>query len=269
MSKGRYHAFSIVLPDAVLDDTESILKEAFKGYKAKKVSGSAKTEVFFDDAKIKALSDNTVDVYVRLYQVSQDVKVDAFFDLGGIFLNPRTHAAQSAIAEQILMDYATRYKRFQVETELKEQQKILTTKESEFSSLTKDKAKMDKSIASMERDIEKQRMAISANNMDQQRKRAEIESQKDMLVKMSGAVGKEKSVAEKTLKGLEKDLAKLQKEEEKLHSSIQDQVSKIEENKRNIQRNEADQKAKQSEVEQQKAVIKEVEERLAKIPRIK
>ena len=268
MSKGRYHAYSLTLSNATVEDAESILREAFKSYKAK-VSGNYKTEVFFDDAKIKALSENTVDVYVRVYQASTDVKVDAFFDLGGIFLNPKTHPEQSKLAEQMMRDYAIRYKRFQVQQELAEQEKLLTEREKELENLIKDKENMEKTIASSERDIEKTRQSIASNDMDQQRKRAEIETQKDVIIKISDAVGDEKKVAEKTLKTLEKDLEKLEKEEEKMHESVQDQQSKIEENRRNIERNLSDQESKKQNIAAQKSKVSEVQSRLSGFPTFK
>lgn len=268
MSKGRYHAYSLTLSNATVEEAETVLKEAFKPYKAK-VTGNYKTEVFFDDAKIKALSENTVDVYVRVYQASTDVKVDAFFDLGGIFLNPKTHPEPSKMAEQMMRDYAIRYKRFQVEQELEAQEKLLAEQDKELESMIKDKESMEKTIASSERDIEKTRQEIASNDMDQQRKRAEIETQKDVIVKISDAVGDAQKVAEKTLKSLEKDLGKLEKDEEKLHESIQDQQSKIEENRRNIERNLADQESKKQNIASQKSKVSEVESRLAGFPKFK
>lgn len=267
MSKGKYPSYMIVLNSANLDDVEKILKDKYKDYKPK-TSGDAKTEVFFDNASIKALSDNTVDVYVRLIQVSQDVKVEAFFDLGGIFLNPKTHPAQSKVAEQMMTDFATKYERYRVEQELKAAESVLSDKEKEMESLIKDKEKMEKSIASSDRTIEKSRQEIAANDMEKQRKRAEIETQKDVIVKMSEAIGDEKKVAEKTLKSLEKELEKLEKEETNLHKSIEGEQSSIEENKRNIEKNLGDQKEKQREVEQQKSAVQDIKTRLMSIPKV-
>ncbi len=268
MSKGRFHAYSITLPGAILDDAESILKTAFKEYKAK-ANGNTKTELFFDDATIKALSENAVDIYVRMFQASRDVKVDVFFDLGGIFLNPKTHPQQSKLAEQILLDYAVRYKRFQVETELKDQEKILGEREKELESLIKDKDNMEKSIQNSEREIEKSRQEIASNEMDQQRKSAEIATQKDVIVKISSAAGDEKKLAEKTLKSLEKELKGLQADEDKLYSSTQDEEGEIKENRRNIETNLADQETKRREIEKQKLIVSEVQTRLALIPEFK
>jgi predicted nucleic acid-binding Zn-ribbon protein len=268
MSRGTQHAFSVLLPGAQVDDAEDVLKTAFKSYKGK-ASGNNKTELFFDDANIKALSENTVDVYVRLYQVASDVKADVFFDLGGIYLNPRTHPQQSEAAEKILQDYAQRYKRYQIEKELEEQNKVLDEREKAYDALVKEKEKMEKSIASDERNIEKARQEISINNMDQERKKSEIESQKDAIGRMGGTMGNEQEVAEKTLKGLEKELSKLRKDEEKLHKGIESMESGIAENRRNIERNVQDQDAKRREVEAQKSVVREVEGRLSAMPRFK
>lgn len=268
MSKGKLPAYSVILPQANLDDVEKILKDVYKDYKAK-ATGNAKTEVFFDDAKISALSDNTIDVYVRLYNLSQDVKVDAFFDLGGIYLNPKTHPAQSATAQQMMSDFATRYERYRVEQELKAEQDKLSEREKELESLIKEKEKMAKSISASERDIEKVRQDISTNDMEQTRKRSEIETQKDVILKISNAVGDEKKVAEKTLKDLEKDLEKLEKEEEKMYKSIEDQQSSIDENMRNIDKNLMAQTEKRSEIEQQKATVQEVQTKLMAVPRVK
>jgi hypothetical protein len=267
MSKGRFPAYMIVLNSANLDDVEKMLKDKYKEYKPK-TSGDAKTEVFFDNASIKALSDNTVDVYVRLIRISQDVKVEVFFDLGGIYLSPKTHPAKSKVAEQMVTDFATKYEYYRVEQELIAAESMLSEKEKEHESHVKEKEKMEKSISSSERNIEKSRQEIAANDMKQQRKRAEIEAQKDGIVKMSGTLGDEKKVAEKTLKSLEKDLEKLEKEETNLHKSIEGEQSSIEENKRNIEKNLGDQKEKQREVEQQKSAVQDIKTRLMSIPKV-
>jgi predicted nucleic acid-binding Zn-ribbon protein len=268
MSRGKQHAYSVLLPGATTDDAEDVLEAAFKSYKGK-VSGSNKTELLFDNANIKALSENTVDVYVRLYQVAADVKADVFFDLGGIFLNPRTHPQQSEAAEKILQDYAQRYKRFQIEQELEAKSKVLDEREKELDALVKEKDKMEKSIASAERSIEKARKEISVNNIEQDRKKAEIEAQKAAIASMSVTMGDAKEEAEKTLKGLEKEWTKLRKDEEKLHKGIDSAENSIAESRRNIEQNKKDQDLKRKEVEAQKSVVREVEGRLSDMPRFK
>ena len=266
MSMGTKTAFSTTLKDADLGEAEKVLKQYLKEFKGK-WSGSTKSEIMLDDATIRAMSDNTVDVYIKMYEASKDVRFYAAFDLGGAFVSTESHADQAEVAARLVKDFALEYYKVRTEEELKEEEKTLKGLEKELDDLIKDKDKMKKDIGSAERDIDRARQDIAENEADQDRKRAEIETQKDVIIKIADAVGDEKKEAEKTLKGLEKELSKLEKDHEKLHEKIHDAEASIEENKRNIKKNEKEQEDKKSEIDDQKKVVREVEGRLAAFPK--
>jgi len=268
MSHGEKPGFQIVLENAELDDVEKVLKDHFKQYKGKS-SGNSKTEVMFDDATIMALSDNTVDVYVKVYQASTSVKINAFFDLGGIYLSGATHSEQAKAAEELMAAAGLRYYKFRTEQELKTEEISLKELEKSLDGLIKVKDRLQKSIASSERDIERSRQDIAENLTDQDRKRAEIETQKDVIIKIADAVGDEKKVAQKTLKGLERDLEKLEKSNEKLHEGIANAETSIDESRREITKNEDEQRELKQKVSDQQLTVRDVEARLAQFPKFK
>jgi peptidoglycan hydrolase CwlO-like protein len=266
MSMGTEMAYGITLADADLGDAEKVLKKYLKEFKGK-WSGSAKSEIMLDDATIRAMSDNTVDVYIKMYEASKDVRFLAAFDLGGAFVSAENFPDEAEVAMGLVKDFAMDYYKERTEQELDAAEDMLKDLEKELDGLIKDKDKMKKDIGSSERDIDRARQDISENEADQDRKRAEIETQKDVIIKIADAVGDEKKEAEKTLKGLEKDLAKLEKDHEKLHESIHDAEASIEENKRSIKKNEKEQEAKKEEIDAQRDVVREVEGRLSAFPK--
>lgn len=268
MSLGEKPAFVIQLGDADIKDVEKDMKKTFKDYKGK-ATGKMKEEILFDDLEIKAMSDNTVDVYVKMYEVGRDVRINAFFDLGGIYLSRRTHPDEADVAVDIMERLGYRYRRTQVGDELDEQQDILQNREQELEALIKETEKLHKDIAAAERNISRIQKDIADNEVDQERKRAEIETQKSVLVKIGDALGDEKKVAEKTLKGLERDLRKIENDHEKLHRKIEGHRSDIAGAEREIEKNRLIQKSKKAEVAQQKEVVREVEGRLADLPEFK
>jgi hypothetical protein len=266
MSRGERPAFTATLQDAVLDDAEKVLKDHMKDYKGK-WTGNSKSEIFVDDATIKAMSDNTVDVYVKLFQASKDVKIVAFFDLGGAYVSAETHPEAAKTAEALVRDYVMHYYRVRTEQELDAAEDQLKDLEKTLDGLVKDNEKRRKDIGSQERNIERARQDIAQNETDQDRQRAEIETQKDVIVKLSGAPEDQEKDAQKTLKGMEKDLDKLEKEHEKMHQSIADAQSSISEHEREIEKAERDIKEQEKAIKAQKDAVREIESRLAAFPK--
>ncbi len=265
-SMGTQPAFTITLQDADLDEAEKVLKKYMKDYKGK-YGGSPKSEIMVDDAEIRAMSDNTVDIYIKMYEASTDVRFSAAFDLGGAYVTSEGHPDAADAAEQVVKDYAMAYYKERTEQELDAEEDKLKDLEKELDGLIKDKDKLSKDIGSSERDIDRARQDIAENEADQDRKRAEIETQKDVIIKIADAVGDEKKEAEKTLKGLEKDLQKLEKDHEKLHEDIHDAESSIDENKREIKKNEKAQEDKKKDIDDQKKQVRDVEGRLKSFPK--
>ena len=87
-SKGDQPAFEFFLPDT---DAKSVLNawdKFHKSYKVKpKQDKDLKNYYFSDDAFIEDLSENTIDIYSRIYETSNGVKFTCALDLGGVFIS--------------------------------------------------------------------------------------------------------------------------------------------------------------------------------------
>ena len=264
MSQGFKNGYSVVLPTESLKDVEKELRKRFATYKGK-VSGNSKTEIFFDDANIKALSENTTDVYVKLFEVANGIKLNVFYDLGGTYLNSAEHSEKSEQAKGMLRNVAIEVQRGMVEERLKDEEKKLEKRNDELKSLIKDNEKYHDKISQAERDIERLKKDIADNELDQERSREDIQRQKDVVSKIEDALGPEKEMAEKTLKNLEKDKKKLIKDNEKMHQKIEDNENDIAQAERDIETNLKDQEKKKVEIEEQKEVVTSVQLSLSRI----
>jgi myosin heavy subunit len=266
MSRGENHAFVMMVSGGEPKDVEKEIRKAFKGYKAK-VDGNYKEEILFDDANIKSISDNTIDLYLRLDQISTDVKLVAFFDLGGIYLSSETHESETEIAMTILEDFGMQYQRLLVERKLAAEEDVLKDMEKSLEKMIKDEEKKIDDIKKAERDIERTKTDIQTNLVDQERKDNDIDTQKDVIRNMADALGDdEKKEAEKTLKGLEKEADKLDKDNEKMHKKIQDMDNEIEDNDRAIDKLREEQEKKRDEIFEQKEVVSKVRDHLGEFP---
>ena len=87
MSKGQNTGFEIPLQDAKPEDAINSFKKFISKYKGKFVSPSKKSpEGFIDNALIKEVSANTVDMYFTSQATEYGSKLIVFVDLGGAFL---------------------------------------------------------------------------------------------------------------------------------------------------------------------------------------
>lgn len=268
MTRGEQPAFVLLAENGDMKDVEKEMRKAFKEYKGK-VEGNSKDEIVFVDVTIKSISDNALDIYVKMYEVGEDVKVNAFFDMGGEFLTREAQPEQADIVVDIMENLGLRYQKTLVEAELKDEEKTLKDLEKDLSGLIKDNEKMFSGITAAERDIEKLERDIVDNKVDQENQRAMITQQKEVVNSLENALGDEKKVSEKTLKDLEKELEKLEKDNEKMHKKIESNESDIAQAERDIEKNQDEQVDKRKEISDQEDVVKEVEKRLKAFPKFK
>ena len=99
MSKGENNAFIMELPT---DDSKMIKADwvkYMKGFKGKKTKLNKKTgEYFSDNANIKYLSDNTIDVFAKV----KGNTLTVWYNLGGAYLNSEMHTDKINGVEKML-----------------------------------------------------------------------------------------------------------------------------------------------------------------------
>ncbi len=180
IGNGKNNSLIVTIYEASASDVEKEWKSVMKNYGAKV---SVKKEIFADDASIKAIGPNTVDVYARLEDNKKGaIKFVVAFDLGGAFLSSSQHSSEFKEAKNIVYNFAVKVSKDAVESQLKEAEKVQKKNEKDFDSLVKDKSSLDKDIENYKSKIKSAEESIQKNLKEQETMKKEVEAQKVVLI---------------------------------------------------------------------------------------
>ncbi|GAB4138500.1 MAG: hypothetical protein Fur0041_13510 [Bacteroidia bacterium] len=172
---GKHNALVVSIFDAKQEDIEKEWKSKMRGYDAK-VSG--KDEIFADNALIKAMGENTMDIYARVEKVSDnECRLIVGFDLGGAWLSSSQHSNQFKEAKKIVEDFARKLTKDAIDDKRKDEEKKLSKLKDEQSDLEKKNADLKKDIEDYKAKIAKAEEDIKKNEESQAAKKKEIEEQ--------------------------------------------------------------------------------------------
>ncbi len=179
MSQGVQNSMVVELRN--VDETTAI--KEWRNY-VKKFKGKTKREKktknwFTDDAKIKTMSNNTIDIYAafnedKKYKVTT---VTFWFNLGGAYISSELNPTQYGAALQFLNNYKASLDLVAAEEELTAQMKALKSLEDDLKKLEKDNNDYHKKIEDAKKMIAEMEQNIDQNTKDQENKRAEINTQ--------------------------------------------------------------------------------------------
>ncbi len=179
IGNGKNNSLVVTIYEASTSDIEKEWKSIMKNYGAKV---SSKKEIFADDATIKAIGPNTVDIYARAENNKNgSVKFVVGFDLGGAFLSSSQHSAEFKEAKNIVHNFAVKMSKEAVEAQFKEAEKQQKKNEKDFDSLVKDKSSLEKDIENYKSKIKSAEENIQKNLKEQEAKKKEVEAQKVVM----------------------------------------------------------------------------------------
>lgn len=180
IGNGNNNALVITLYEVTPSEVEKEWKSLMKDYDAK--VSTDKGQMFADNAKIKSMGTNTMDVYSKV-QDNKDgsLTFTVAFDLGGAYLSSGQHSSQFAEAKKIVYDFAVKTTKGNIAEQLKEAQKKQKDLEGNQSDLLKDKSDLERDIANYKEKIKKAEDEIQNNLKKQETKKAEIEAQKKVV----------------------------------------------------------------------------------------
>ncbi len=188
-STGSQNALIVNIYESNVKDVEKGLKKLFKDYKAKV---SVKKEIFADDATIKDMSSNTVDIYATVKEGKENIiEVAVGFDLGGAYLSSSMHPNQFKVAKSMLYNFGVDMTKEAIKGQQKEAEKVLKTMEKDQEDLVKTNEDLHKAIEDYKEKIAKAEEDIEQNVKDQEEKTKEIEGQKATIEEI---IAKEKAV---------------------------------------------------------------------------
>lgn len=266
MSKGTQPAFIFNLPGAKLKEIETLWgKYVARGSKEKVQNNKGEWTII--GAVDRNISPSPFFLYATMLETIEGVRLTAFFAEQDVFLAPGTTTDEKILAiKKYLNDFANLVKIEQVKAELETEQKVLKGMEGNMKTFQKEFDKSEKSIAESKRKIEKNEAEIRRTDREIELKNGQIAQQKDVILKLTNALGDEKKVAQKTLKGLEKDKSNLYKQKEKMAKEIDKCKASIRNDERAQDKTTGQKKAAQTEIDKQESKIKSIQEKLAAIP---
>ncbi len=181
MSQGDKNGLSILLKKTEKKSVEKEWMSFLKDYKGKTKKAKKSDELMTDDAMIKGMSSNTVDIYSSVVSAGEDTRLTVWYDLGGAYLSSSKHAEGYAVADKMLNKFSLKVSRGLVEEELKMQENEMKKLEKDLAGLKKDKEQLEADIVKYEEKIKQAKADIETNLANQKNKESEITSQADVV----------------------------------------------------------------------------------------
>jgi hypothetical protein len=199
-SKGTFPALVMEFPLATADQVKDAWESFIKDYKGKTNFSKKEKEFFTDDATIKEMSENSVDVYAQIDdKAEKGSAIVVWINLGITYLSQKEFPKQFEVASKMMDKFSQRVSSDMLEQKLKEEEKVLKTLESDLKDLEKEEAKRKSdiedykaTIKKMEENIKKTEEEIKLKAEDQGKKKAEIETQKKKVAEIENDIKKSK-----------------------------------------------------------------------------
>ncbi len=177
MSQGSKPGLSIQLMGTDTKTVETAWSKYMKEFKGKTKKDKGSGEIFSDDATVKNMSSNSVDIYAKAIQEGTDVKLNVWFDLGGAFASKATHADAYAVSEGMLTEFSMSVSTAAVEEEIEAEEDNLEKMEGDMKKLLKEKLSLEDEIAKAEQKIVDAKAKIEENKAAQVAQQSMIDEQ--------------------------------------------------------------------------------------------
>lgn len=190
-SKGSFNAIVMVLPGKLeaLGNLKKEWSNYIKRYKGKVSFNKKTSEYLSDDARIKTMSENTVDIYCKIVpKDAEHFEVIVWFNLGIVYLSSKEYSEGMAAAEQILKDFSDivyinlyKDKLKNEEAELSKLNAELKKSQKEAQNFEDDIRKLEASISKIQKKIAENKESIITNKEKQTKQKTEINNQEKIL----------------------------------------------------------------------------------------
>jgi hypothetical protein len=179
IGNGSNNALVVTIYEATPEEIEKEWKSLMKDYNAKV---STKDGVFADNAAIKEMGPNTVDVYARTEKVKdKETKLIVAFDLGGAYMSSGQHSQQFNVAKEIIRKFAVKTTKEAIEGMVKAETKVLTKLNDQQKDLVEKQEDLTKDIADWKEKIKKAEDEVVKNKSEQEKKKTEIATQQKVV----------------------------------------------------------------------------------------
>ncbi|MEZ5022294.1 MAG: hypothetical protein R2728_03345 [Chitinophagales bacterium] len=181
MSMGEKTGVEVLLLDADPDQVAKDWKKFMKKYKTKAKQPKKSNEIFADNATIKDMSANTVDVYAIVRPSEYGTKLAVFYNLGGSFVSSQEHPVAFGAAKKMLHEFALEEARIQVDNELDEQNSVLKDLNKELDKMLSSKSKSVKEVEKAKALIEQREQDLAELKQAIETKEQQLSLQKEII----------------------------------------------------------------------------------------
>ena len=265
MSEGNQPGYSVVVPGArlkdIISDWNKYLRQKTKS-KFKKING----EYVISSAIISELTTDTVGMFTKIEELSAGVQLTSFISKGNsLFISTTSDAEVGRKIKFFIRNFAVNAYRNTITDELSSEQKNLKSIESEIKNLESNNDYLEKKTKSKNRSIDRLNDDIKSNlNFQDFKSKAILQEQQTLATFIDPS--ELKTAQQKKLKTLEKEKAKLKKQNEGLNKKVDQLESEIKSMGNNIDKNNSDKiPEKKTELEKQKVVVSNLEEKLKRV----
>jgi hypothetical protein len=188
-SKGSFNALVMELPGTTDKEVNKAWSKFMKKYRGKTKFDRKVSEYITDDATVKEMSDNTVDILAKVEARGTDgTAVSVWFNLGVSYLSSKDHSERYPAGEKLLKLFANQVSADMIEQELAKAEKMFKELEEQLKKLEKEKTQGEKdiedfksTILKMEESIAKGEDALQKNDEQQRETTLGIEAQKTVV----------------------------------------------------------------------------------------
>jgi len=170
MSKGEQTGFEVPIAGGKADKVKENFEKWLKKNNAKVTSSKKSPEVFGDNASLKVVSQNTVDIYSTAIPSANGAVLYVCVDLGGGFILSAAYPQQYTAMEALLKKFSQEQALGMVQEQLEQEEKILKTLGKDIDNLKKDKSGYVKEIETAKALIIQREQDIVKNDNDQKAK---------------------------------------------------------------------------------------------------
>ncbi|MCH2046271.1 MAG: hypothetical protein MK212_19305 [Saprospiraceae bacterium] len=189
MSKGSFNCLILDLPGTNVKDVAKAWQKYIKSYKGKTKFDRKSDEYITDDAEIKNMSDNTVDITAKIV-TKGDVGCElvVWYNLGVTYLSSNEYADRYPAGEAVLQGFTKEVSLELIEAELKDEEKKLKELGDELKKMEKEQEDLEKdienykqTITEMEQKIKDTETGIEENKTSQETKKTEMSDQTKVI----------------------------------------------------------------------------------------
>jgi hypothetical protein len=163
MSEGDQNALTIYLQNYNHRQTKEVWTSYLKKFGGKTTTRKYINEIFTDNAKIKNMSKNKIDIYSQIIETEDGCELLVWFYLGGKFLSRAEHGDKYHVGADIIYDFTSEMEMEVAKAALKRNQDSLKVSQRDLARTKKKEEQTQKEIALMEAKIAEKKKTLETH----------------------------------------------------------------------------------------------------------